>query len=129
MFRSLLAIFVLCGSSAFAHQEKAFLIQGQIQSGKIDITISEEQASALACNLIVEKMEYFSDLQILDLRLVEVKNCPLDIYGQRKAQVAWSLPSYAQPKGPIRLRINGNVLGEINFTTNEISRIHEGVNP
>ena len=130
MIKFFTIIFISLGSWALAYgSEISYLVKGSIQSGQIALTVYETQPSAQACYLLFEKMEYFADLQILDLRLREVKNCPIDVYGNRKSEIIWFLPSYFAPKDRIQVRVNGAVLGEINFGINTIGQINEGGRP
>lgn len=101
--------------SALAFAGTDYDITNRIENGNLFITIQEKQVSMNACDLYVERFEYFHDLNMMDVKLVEIEKCPLDVIGHRKAYLQWHLPFGFSDnnKSTITLRINGIVRGRM----------------
>ena len=92
-----------------------YQIQIQLDSKKMTIDLMEDKSSSNACDLTVQKIEYFADLKLLDIRLVPVLNCPLDLVGNRKAHIEWSTPFNFSSQKEVSIRVNGKVRTKVNL--------------
>jgi hypothetical protein len=107
----------LTSVSGFSAQTDDFQVSASIANKKLSIEMKEMKVSNNACDLVVEKMQYFHDLRLLDIQLMEVENCPLDVVGQRKAHLEWTVPFNFAAKKSLHIRVNGKVRAKISTNT------------
>lgn len=112
--RLVMSIAVVSFASFANAQTPKFEVELSYDDRSYELTakIKETETSMNACDLVVSRMEYMKDLAVLNVELA-ADFCPMDIVGQRQSVVKWHLPRPLRAKGGLKLRVNGEVLGEI----------------
>ena len=101
--------------AANAHVHDSFNISSTKESNILKIELVETEAHSNQCDLVVNRLEYFSDLEVLNIETKESEFCPIDTIGARKAKVLWQLPQKLRSAGKLSIRVNGKVLTKISW--------------
>jgi len=102
-----------------------YIFSGEIIGQQLNIVLQEKQSSNNACDLYLQKFEYFQDLKVIDIQVSEVSICPLDVVGQRKAVLTWNFPINFRSQNAVTLRVNGQVRGIIGLQGTQV-KMNEG---
>jgi len=127
IFASLFALNAMSFVGAEKQELSGYEIKASQQDSNLILTLVEKGGNQQACDLVVEKQEYFQDLQMLDIRIASSQFCPLDVVGARVAQVHWRLPIQLRNQAKINLRINGSVSAQVVISQMNVNVINGGV--
>jgi hypothetical protein len=84
-------------------------------SHELALHLSETNESPSACDLVVTRLEYFSELKTLNIDL-KPDLCQIDNYGIRQGRVKWQVPLPLRSEGALVLHVNGEVIGNIQLS-------------
>jgi hypothetical protein len=106
---------------------ETYKIEATQQGSNLVLRILEIGDVEQACDLIVEKMEYFEDLNLLDVRLAAKSFCPADVVGPRQAELSWRLPVPLRSSSLTLVRVNGRLTAQVSIRNSILTIINGGV--
>lgn len=81
------------------------------RGGSLSLVVKERQMAPNNCDLHVQRLEYIKALKALVVDVAPEPTCMLDVTGQRKAKIDWTMPKYLRSKPDLQILINGYRLG------------------
>lgn len=98
-----------------------FEVTPSLSNHVLTVMLKETEAVGPACDLYVQKFEYFPDFKFFVMNVNPVKNCPLDNIAPRKAQLMWSVPFNFSAQKSIFLRVNGRTIGTLEIQDQSVT--------
>lgn len=86
-------------------------------SHELNLKVTEIAQHPAACDLVLTGLTYSADTRILSIKL-EPDFCQLDIMGNRKASVKWTLPINLRAGADFLIQINNNAVGSMTLDPN-----------
>ncbi len=116
-------IFACLAVSVFSHSGFAanYEVVGALNSKTLSLDLKEKDATAAACDLIVEKFEFMGDMKVLNLTLAEAVQCPIDSIGPRRAHLDWNVPFNFSALKTVHLRVDGKIIGILSIKDQSVS--------
>ena len=109
--------FAALGASAASQ----FEVTGALNNKTLTLQLKETEAVGPACDLYVQKFEYFPDFKFIVLKVNSVKNCPLDSIAPRKADVMWKVPFNFSAQKSIFLKVNNRTVGTLEIQDQSVT--------